>query len=305
MPPIIMKNIVQKELSYAITGVSFEVAKRLGKFCRERQYADCFEQVLIEKKIPYQREVEIKSVHPSAPAGNKADFLIKGAVLVDLKAKRFVTKEDYYQMQRYLSACNLELGLIINFRNSSIKPLRVLNSGYSGIHSGHLERVRGASLVETLLYVAILSAVLLVVAETLIIAIRSAGTLRASQRIERDAGFALERLARESRDAQSVNLGASILGVHPGKLALYTTTTSGGTRAVEFYLDSGILYLKEDGAVVGPLSSAEVVVSNLIFRRAATPRSEGVTIELTLQSGSGQAARSENFYATAVLRDSY
>lgn len=300
-----MKNIIQKELSYAITGVSFEVAKRLGKFCRERQYADCFEQALIERKISYQREVEIKSVHLSAPAGNKVDFIIKGVVLVDLKAKRFVTKEDYYQMQRYLSACNLELGLIINFRNSSIKPLRVLNSGYSGIDSGHLERVNGFSLVETLLYTAIFSLMLLVVTETLIAAVRHSGTFRAVARIEQDAAAMLERMVREVRDAESVNVAASTLGAHPGTLALNTTNASGGARAVKFHLDNGVAYLTEDGSITGPLSSGAVTVSNIVFRRIVTSRSEGVRIELTLQSGSGQAARSENFYATAVLRDSY
>lgn len=300
-----MKNIIQKELSYALTGVSFEVAKRLGKFCRERQYADCFEQVLLERKIPYRREVELKGFHPSAPAGNKVDFLLKGVMLVDLKAKRFVTKEDYYQMQRYLSACNLELGLIINFRNSAIKPLRVLNSGYSGINSGHLERVKGFSLVETLLYTAVLSLVLLVVAETTIAVIRSTRTLRVAWRIERDAGFALERMVREIRDAESVNLGQSVLGAHPGALALNTTNTSGEARAVLFSLTNGALYLTEDGVVVGPLSSEEVTVSNLIFRHILTGHSEGVKIELALSSGSGGALRTENFYATAVLRDSY
>ena len=65
------------------------------------------------------------------------------------------------------------------------------------------------------------------------------------------------------------------------------------------------MYLKEDGVVVGPLSSAQTSASNLVFRRIPTGRSEGVKIELTLTSGAGSVARSENFYATAVLRDSY
>ena len=164
---------------------------------------------------------------------------------------------------------------------------------------------RGFSLVETLLYTAILSLVLLIVAGTVIAVIRSSGNLRTAQLIERDAGFVLERMVREIRDAQSVNVGASILGAHPGKLLLNTTTVSGGVRTAEFYLDNGVLYFKEDGAVVGPLGSAQTTVSNLVFRHIATSRSDGVKIELTLTSGTGSAARSENFYATAVLRDSY
>ena len=164
---------------------------------------------------------------------------------------------------------------------------------------------RGISLVETLLYTAILSIVLLVVAETLIAVTRSSGNLRAAQRIERDAGFALERMVREIRDAEAVDAAGSTLGAHPGVLALNATTVSGSPRAVLFYLENGVVYLKEDGVVVGPLSSAQTSAANLVFRRIPTGRSEGVKIELTLSSGDGSAARSENFYATAVLRDSY
>lgn len=300
-----MKNIIQKELSFAITGVSFEVAKRLRRFCRERQYADCFEQVLTERQIQYKREVEIKDIRPSAPAGNKADFIINGAVLVDLKAKRFVTKDDYYQMQRYLNACDLELGLIINFRNSAIKPLRVLNSGYSGRNSGHSERVRGFSLVEMLFYVALLSLALVAVMQTIVVVTRSYTVLRAAQHIEQESAAALERMLREARDAHNTADAGSTFGAHPGRLFLNTTSGSGSARTVEFYLDSGKLALKEDGAMTGFLTSSTTNIQNLVFRKITTTRSQGVKIELTMQSGVGHAARSENFYGTAVLRDSY
>ena len=59
--------------------------------------------------------------------GNKVDFCVEDMVLVDLKAKPFIKKNDYYQMRRYLHAAGLKLGLIINFRNSILKPRRILN----------------------------------------------------------------------------------------------------------------------------------------------------------------------------------
>ena len=43
-----------------------------------------------------------------------------------MKAKPFLLKDDYYQMQRYLQALNADLGLIYNFRDQYIKPKRVL-----------------------------------------------------------------------------------------------------------------------------------------------------------------------------------
>lgn len=155
-----------------------------------------------------------------------------------------------------------------------------------------------------LFYVAILSLCFLAVTETLIVATRAFGSFRAAERIAEDAGPALERVVREVRDANAVS-GASVLGSHPGKLILATTNGSGAARTVEFYLDSEKLSLKEDGAVTGALTSGKTTVTNLVFRKVTTARSQGVKIELTLASGTGSAARNENFYVTAVLRDSY
>ena len=38
--------------------------------------------------------------------------------------------EDYFQMMRYLRIANIKLGLNVNFRNTFLKPKRVLYSQY-------------------------------------------------------------------------------------------------------------------------------------------------------------------------------
>ena len=55
------------------------------------------------------------------------DFIIEGKIIVDIKAKKFITKEDYNQMQRYLNVSGLILGMIVNFRNTHLKPKRIIN----------------------------------------------------------------------------------------------------------------------------------------------------------------------------------
>lgn len=123
------KEIILKDLSYKITGICFKVHNELGRFCRERQYSDKLEELLKEEDVSYVREIEISDLTDSSK-GNQADFIIESKIIIDLKAKKFITKEDYYQMLRYLKASNLELGLIVNFRNTFLKPKRVLNSQY-------------------------------------------------------------------------------------------------------------------------------------------------------------------------------
>ena len=110
-----MTRIIEKDNCYKITGLCFKVQKKLGRFCRERQYCDEFEALLIQQNLPYKREYELKELNQDSPNGNKVDFLVFGKVLVDFKAKNYITKEDYYQMLRYLSAARLEIGLIVNF----------------------------------------------------------------------------------------------------------------------------------------------------------------------------------------------
>lgn len=169
---------------------------------------------------------------------------------------------------------------------------------------GSNRTVDGFSLVETLLVLALLTVGLLTITQTLLAVTRSFASFRAAGRISQDGSGALGRMVREARGAQSID-SSSVLNAHPGKLVLTAVTASGTPRVAEFYLDSGRLMLKEDGVVIGALTGTKTTLENLIFRSVDTGRSTGVKIEFTLSSGAGGGARSENFYASTVLRDSY
>ena len=120
-----MPRIVEKELSYRLNGVLFRVHNQLGRFARERQYGDVLAQELERERIPFLREAALEI---AGRKSNFADFLVDGKIAVELKAKSFVDKEDYYQIQRYLQTANLKLGLIVNFRERHLKAHRVLNA---------------------------------------------------------------------------------------------------------------------------------------------------------------------------------
>ena len=114
------EKLIQPRLSYLITGVCFDVHNRHGRFCRERQYCDAIEKRLEELSIPYQREYTV------GDSGNRLDFLIDGKVILEVKARPFLLKEDYYQLQRYLQIIGIKLGLLVNFRSRYIKPKRII-----------------------------------------------------------------------------------------------------------------------------------------------------------------------------------
>jgi GxxExxY protein len=122
-----MTKIIYKDICYVLNGIFFQLQKELGRFCREKQYSDRFEELLKEKGLEYKREYEIKKMEEKSPKGNKVDFLIDNKIIIEFKAKNFITKEDYFQTMRYIQSAKLKLGLLINMRDKYLKAKRVLN----------------------------------------------------------------------------------------------------------------------------------------------------------------------------------
>ena len=113
-------KLLYPKLSYLITGLCFDVHNTLGRYAREKQYSDLLELKLKESGISYERELVVKGT------GNIVDYIVSRSIILELKAKEYIVKEDYYQIQRYLQILKIRLGLIINFRSRYLKPLRVV-----------------------------------------------------------------------------------------------------------------------------------------------------------------------------------
>ncbi len=114
------KELIHPELSYTLVGICFDAHNERGRYARENQYGDFIEVKLKELKISYKREFRI------GDSGDIVDFMIEGKILLELKAKRLITKEDYFQAQRYLQITGLPLCILVNFRQKYIQPKRVI-----------------------------------------------------------------------------------------------------------------------------------------------------------------------------------
>ena len=116
----VSEKILYPELSYQITGILFDVHNELGPYAREKQYGDLIEEKLKESGIPYGREIGMGS------SGNILDFIVDKKIILELKTTRILSRESYRQIQNYLQQTRLDLGLLVNFRNKYIKPVRII-----------------------------------------------------------------------------------------------------------------------------------------------------------------------------------
>ena len=98
----------------------YSTHNELEPYAREKQYCDVIERIFKEKGVNNKREKKI------GDSGNQLDFIEDDKVALELKAKRILTKEDYFQTQRYLQEIGLQLALLVNFRDKYIKSKRIV-----------------------------------------------------------------------------------------------------------------------------------------------------------------------------------
>lgn len=164
---------------------------------------------------------------------------------------------------------------------------------------------KGFTLIEVVIYIAVLGLSLAAIVTSVIAITRSQSRIQLDERIQQAANTTLERLVREIREAESIDAVDSVFDTSPGRLVIAVPQDGMAAREVEFILLNGVLQLKEEGTYIGDLIGSDVVVDTLIFRSIMTPHSEAVRIELTLSASSSQQTSTQSFYTTTVLRNSY
>ena len=163
-----------------------------------------------------------------------------------------------------------------------------------------LQSAAGFSLVEMLFYLSLLVSVSTVCVAVLLSFKDNIASYQASQRVTNSAVTTLERLLVDVRAAEAVNVGASTLTTNPGTLVL----TDGATTTT-YSVSDGAVSISVNGATVGPLTDATVVVDELRFFHYVNAETETVRVQLTLSATAGGMTVTERFGSSAVLLGSY
>jgi GxxExxY protein len=118
-----------KDITEKIIGASFEVHKFLGNGFQEVIYQRALAWELSQAVLSYAREIEQDIFYKelAEPIGTRrADFVVEGKVLVELKAVIELGDVHLAQILNYLKAYKLEVGLLINFGSKSLTFKRLV-----------------------------------------------------------------------------------------------------------------------------------------------------------------------------------
>jgi len=129
MTQIIKTELKYKDITEKIIGASFEVHKFLGNGFQEVIYQRALAYEMQKSGLEFAREIEQDIFYKELekPIGTRrADFVVEGKVLVEIKA--IIQLEDVHLAQalNYLKAYKLEVGLLINFGSKSLTFKRIV-----------------------------------------------------------------------------------------------------------------------------------------------------------------------------------
>lgn len=124
-----MAELKYKDITEKIIGASFEVHKFLGNGFQEVIYQRALAWELKQVGLPFAREIEQEIFYKDLPepiGTRRADFVVDGKVLVELKAVIELEEVHLAQVLNYLKAYRLEVGLLINFGSKSLTFKRLV-----------------------------------------------------------------------------------------------------------------------------------------------------------------------------------
>ena len=121
------KDLIHNELTRTIIGTAMEVHSNLGPGFLESVYEAAMAIELNLRNVPYECQKAITVMYKGEKAKDFfCDFLVGEKVLVELKALKGITGVEEAQVLNYLKATGLEVGLLINFGEQSLRYKRLV-----------------------------------------------------------------------------------------------------------------------------------------------------------------------------------
>lgn len=124
-----MEKMKYADITEKIIGAAFEVHKFLGNGFQEIIYQRALAHEMKQAGLSFAREIEQEIFYRDLPepiGTRRADFVVEGKVLVELKALTKIEDVHWAQVLNYLKAYRLEVGLLLNFGSKSLTVKRLV-----------------------------------------------------------------------------------------------------------------------------------------------------------------------------------
>jgi GxxExxY protein len=125
----IMHELKHADITEKIIGAAFEVHKVLGNGFQEVIYQRALAYEMGRAGLEFAREIEQDIYYKDLPqpiGTRRADFVVEGKVLVEIKALTQIEDVHWAQVLNYLKAYRLEVGLLLNFGSKSLTFKRLV-----------------------------------------------------------------------------------------------------------------------------------------------------------------------------------
>lgn len=121
-----MGKYLHEDLTYKIIGCAIEVHKYLGPGFLEAVYEDALCYELKVQRMLFERQVylDVRYKDITFEKRFKADIIVDGKILIELKAIKKLTENDEAQLLNYLKVTGLKIGLLFNFGGDRLEKIR-------------------------------------------------------------------------------------------------------------------------------------------------------------------------------------
>lgn len=110
-----MGKLLYPELSYKIRGAFYKVYRSFGNSFKESVYHNALVQELesLNLKVDSQKRIDI--FYEGKKVGTYVPDIIVDGVIIELKCKPMLIKEDVQQFWHYLKGSDCKVGYLVNF----------------------------------------------------------------------------------------------------------------------------------------------------------------------------------------------
>jgi GxxExxY protein len=112
-------QLIYPSESYIIRGACYAIYKKFRNTQKESIYQNSLLLELRSKGLDVVKEKQLPIYHLETKVGiYRPDLLVNEAIIIELKAKPFLHKDDVKQFWYYLKNSEFKLGFLINFGES-------------------------------------------------------------------------------------------------------------------------------------------------------------------------------------------